>query len=63
LKAAGLLSGMEMFSIMVGLKMGTFGLKPQSLQGKDTTIIEAIGAANLEKEFYKRQRTDQVLYI
>jgi len=64
LKAAGLLSGMEKFSMLFGLKLGylMFGASEtlsKSLQGKDTTIQEAIGAANLAKGFYKRQRTDQ----
>jgi len=64
LKTAGLLPGMEKFSMFLGLKLGylMFGASEtlsKSLQGKDTTIQEAIGAANLAKGFYKRQRTDQ----
>ena len=64
LKAAGVQSGMEKFSMLFGLKLGylMFGASEtlsKSLQGMDTTIQEAIGAVNLAKGFYKRKRTDQ----
>ena len=35
----------------------------KSLQGKNTTIQEEIGAGNLAKGFYKRQRVDQALKL
>ena len=64
LKAAGLLSSMEKFSTLFGLKLGylIFGASEtlsKSLQGKDTTIQEAVAAVNLAKGFYRRQRSDQ----
>ena len=64
LKAAGLLSSMEKFSTLFGLKLGylIFGASEtlsKSLQGKDTTIQEADAAVNLAKGFYRRQRSDQ----
>lgn len=63
LKAAGLLSAMEKFSTLFGLKLGylIFGASEtlsRSLQGKDTSIQEAISAVSLAKSFYKRQRTE-----
>ena len=50
--------------MLFGLKLGylMFGASEtlsKSLQGKDTTIQETIGAANLAKGFYKRQRTGE----
>ena len=63
LKVAGLLSAMEKFSTLFGLKLGylIFGASEtlsRSLQGKDTSIQEAISAVSLAKSFYKRQRTE-----
>ena len=60
LKAAGLLSTM---STLFGLKLGelVFGASEtlsKSLQGKDTTIQEAIAAVKLAKCFYTQQRRD-----
>ena len=65
IQAAGLLtgiSGLEKFSTLFGLKLGylIFGASEtlsKSLQGKDTTLQEALAAVNLAKAFYKRQRT------
>ncbi len=62
LKAAGLLSALEKLSTLFGLKLGylIFGASETlSLQGKDTTLQEAISAVNLAKAFYRRQRTDE----
>ena len=61
--AAGLLSTMEKFSTLFGLKLGelVFGASEtlsKSLQGKDTTIQEAIAAVKLAKCFYTQQRRD-----
>ena len=64
LKAAGLLSALEKFSILFGLKLGyvIFGASEtlsKTLQGKDTTDQEALSAVNLPISFYKRQRTNE----
>lgn len=64
LKAAGLLSALEKFSMLFGLKLGylVFGASEtlsKSLQGKDTSLQEAISAVNLAKKFYRRQRTEE----
>ena len=67
LQAAGLLtgiSGLDKFSTLFGLKLGylIFGASEtlsKSLQGKDTTLQEALAAVNLAKAFYKSQRTDE----
>ena len=64
LKAAGLLSALEKFSILFGLKLGyvIFGASEtisKTLQRKDTTIQEALSAVNLPNSFYKRQRTNE----
>ena len=63
LKAGGLLSSMENLSLLFGLKLGylIFGASEtlsKSLQGKDTTMHEAVRVVNLAKRFYERQRTD-----
>lgn len=64
LKAAGLLSALEKFSTLFGLKLGylIFGASKtlsKSLQGKDTTVQEALSAVNLAKAFYRRQWVDE----
>ena len=63
LKAGGLLSSMENFSLLFGLKLGylIFGASEtlsKTLQEKDTTMHEAVRAVNLAKSFYEWQRTD-----
>ena len=63
-KAAGLLSALEKFSTLFGLKLShlAYGASETlsiTLQGKDTTLQEALSAVNLTKVFYKRQRTDE----
>ena len=66
-KAAGLLSALEKFSTLFGLKLShlVFGASETlsiTLQGKDTTLQEALSAVNLTKAFYKRQRTDEAFH-
>lgn len=66
LKAAGLLSALENFSLF-GLKLGCliFGASEtlsKPLQGKDSTHQEALAAINLAKIFYRRQRTDEAFH-
>ena len=63
LKAAGLLSALEKFSTLFGLKLGylLFGASEtlsKLLQGKDTTLQEALLSVSLARAFYTRQRTD-----
>lgn len=61
--AGGYLAQMERFSTYLGLKMShlIFSSSEQvsiTLQGKDTTLQEAITAADLAVCFLERQRTD-----
>lgn len=63
-KAAGLLSSLEKFSTLFGLKLGYLLFSAsetlsKSLQGKDTTLQEALSSVCLTKAFYRRQRTDE----
>ena len=63
LKAAGLLAALDKFLTLFGLKLSylLFGASEtlsKSLQGKDTTLQEALSSVNLAKAFYTRQRTD-----
>lgn len=65
MKAGGFLRMMEKFSTLFGLKLCymVFSSTEQlsrTLQGKDTTIQEAKGAALLAESHLKRQRTDDV---
>lgn len=59
LKAAGLLAALEKFSTLFGLKLGylLFGASEtlsKSLQGKDTTLQEALLSVNLAKALKNR---------
>ncbi len=68
LKANGLLLALEKFSTIFGLKLGYLIFSASetlsvSLQGKDTTLQEALSAVNLAKAFYRRQRTEQAFSI
>ena len=59
LKAYGLLSALEIFSTLFGLKLSylIFGASEtlsKSLQGKGTTLQKAFAAVNLAKAFYIR---------
>ena len=61
--AGGYLAQMERFSTYLGLKMShlIFSASEQvsiTLQGKDTTLQEAITAADLAVRFLEQQRTD-----
>ena len=67
-KAAGLLSALEKFSTLFGLKLSylVFGASEtlsNTLQGKETILQEAISAVNLAKAFYRRQRTDEAFCL
>ena len=58
-----MLSSLDKFDSVFGLKLGylLFGAAEQlsrTLQGKDTTLREAITAANLAKNHYTRLRTE-----
>ena len=60
-KADRLLSLMEKFATLFGLKLGyfLFGASEtlsKTLKSKDITLQQAISAVNLAKAFYKRQR-------
>ena len=66
LRAAGLLVALEKLSTLFGLKLGylllLFGASEtlsKSLQGKDTTLQEALSSVNLARAFYTRQRSDE----
>ena len=64
LKAGGILSLLEKFDMLFGLKLGylVFGASEslsKSLQAKDTSLQEALAAVNSCKSFYRRQRTDE----
>ena len=68
LKAAGPLSTMEKFSTFFGLKLGELVFSAsetlsKSLQGKDTTIQEAIATVKLAKCFYTQQRRDRPFLV
>ena len=62
-RANGVLSSLDKFDSVFGLKLGylLFGATEQhsrTLQGKNTTLQEAITAANLAKNHYTRLRTE-----
>jgi hypothetical protein len=64
LKAKGILTAMEKFDTLFGLKLGylLFGAAEEvskCLQAKDISLQEALSAVNLASGFYKRQRTDE----
>ena len=64
LKAGGILSALEKFSTLFGLKLGhilfaTAEEVSKSLQAKDTTLQQALSSVNLASAFYRRQRTDE----
>ena len=61
-RANGVLSSLDKFDSVFGLKLGylLFGATEQlsrALQGKETTLQEAITPANLAKNHYTRLRT------
>ena len=58
LKANGLLSAIEKFSTLFGLKLDFLIFSASetlsvSIQGKDTTLQEALTAVNLARAFYR----------
>ena len=62
-RANGVLSSLDKFDSVFGLKLGylLFGAAEQfsrALQGKDTTLQEAITAVNLAMDHYTRPRTE-----
>ena len=60
-RANGVLSSLRINLTQFGLKLGylLFGATEQlSLQGKDTTLQEAITAANLAKNHYRQLRKE-----
>ena len=62
-RANGVLSSLDKFDSVFGLKLGylLFGAAEQlsrALQGKDTTLQEAIAAVNLAMDHYTRPRTE-----
>ena len=64
LKAGGILSALEKFSTLFGLKLGrilftTAEEVSKSLQAKDTTLQQALSSVDLASAFYRRQRTDE----
>ena len=64
MKAVGYLNSMEKFSTYFGLKLShlVFSATEQlslTLQGRDTTIQEAVQASKLAVHFIERQRTDE----
>ena len=68
IKAYGLLSALEIFSTLFGLKLcylifGASETLSKSLQGKGTTLQEALAAVNLAKAFHKRQRTNEAFNL
>ena len=63
-KANGILSILEKFETLFGLRLGHLLFGPaeevsKTLQGKDTSIQEAVSAVRLGKRFYERQREDK----
>ena len=61
LKAGGDLAALQKFETLFGLKLGHILFEPaeevsKTLQGKDTSIQEAVSTVNLEKRFYQQQR-------
>ena len=64
LKAGGIVSALEKFSTLFGLKLGhiLFGTAEEvskSSQAKDTTLQQALSSINWVSAFYKRQRSDE----
>ena len=64
LKANGILTALEKFCTLFGLKLGylLFGAAEnvsKCLQAKDISVQEALSAVNLASRFYRRQRTDE----
>lgn len=58
-RANGVLSSLDKFDSVFGLKLGYFYLKLRTLQKKDTNLQVAITAANLATNYYTRLRTDE----
>ena len=63
LRANGVLSSLDKFDSVFGLKLGYLLFEaaeqlPIALQGKDTTLKEAITAVNLAKNHYTQLRTE-----
>ena len=64
LKAGGIVSTLENFSTLFGLRLGhiLFGTAEEvskSLQANDTTLQQPLSSINLASAFYRRQRTDK----
>ena len=64
LKAGGVLTALENFSTLFGLKLGhlLFGAAEEiskAFQAKDTTVQEAVSSVTSLTSFLKRQRTDR----
>ena len=55
LKAGGLLASLEKFQTLFGYRLGHLASETLSktLQGKDTSVQEALSAINLAKSFYR----------
>jgi len=63
-KANGILSVLEKFETLFGLRLGHLLFGPveevsKTLQGKDTAMQEAVSAVRLGKRFYEQQREDK----
>ena len=64
LKAGAILTALEKFGTLFGLKLGRVLSAAaeevsESLQAKDTTLQTALSAVNLASAFYRRQRTHE----
>jgi len=68
LKAHGILTSLEKFDTLFGLKLAylLFGAAEEMskcLQSKDTSLQEGLSAANLASAFYRRQRRDEAFNL
>ncbi len=64
MKAGGVLSILESFSTLFGLRLGhlLFAAAEEtskSLQAKDTTVQEAMSSVGVLKSFFQRQRNEE----
>lgn len=65
LKAGGVLTALENFSTLFGLRLGylCFGAAEETslvLQGKDISLQEALSSVHITKAFFKRQRKEDI---
>ena len=68
LRAKGILTTMEKFENLFGLKLGYLLFSAaeevsKCLQAKNTSLQEALSAVNLASGFFKRQRTDEAFNV